>query len=145
MSAYEQRMTFRLLSYWNKLKGEREIPSIKEVNITELGEVWGFCFTICLDDEEKVDEFQYFGAELVALTGVDLSGLNVEKSLPGTMMAQLMDFYPQVILLRSPVSKASKCLQNGCEILYRSLIVPFSSDGNKVDFLMGTTNFRQNV
>lgn len=141
MSGAEQRLTFRLLSYWNRIRGDREFPSLADVNINEITEMWHFTFTIALK-EDGCPNFHYFGPELIQIIGEDYTGEDVDAAVEGGLLGNLIGFYPKVIEQRSPVSESSHFYNEGKEIRYRSLIVPLSSDGKQIDFLVGTTNYK---
>lgn len=141
MSGTEQRLTFRLLSYWNRIRATREFPSLADVNINEITEMWHFTFTIewRADGEHR---FQYFGPELIAVLGEDVTGESVEEAMGNSMLNNLIGFFDKVIAQRAPVSESSQFFMEGKEIRYRSLIVPLSSNGKDIDYLIGTTNYK---
>ncbi len=141
MTGAEQRLTFRLLSYWNRIRADRDFPSLADVNINEITEMWHFTFTIALREDGQ-HEFHYFGPELINIIGEDFTGENVEEAMDGELLGNLIGFFPKVIEQRSPVSESSHFYSEGREIRYRSLIVPLSSDGKNIDFLVGTTNYK---
>lgn len=116
------------------------MPSLADVNINEITEMWHFTFTIALH-EGQPSTFHYFGPELIHVLGEDYTGHEVEEAMDG-LMGNLIGFYPKVIKQRSPVSESSHFYMEGQEARYRSLIVPLSSDGEVIDFLVGTTNYR---
>ena len=141
MSGAEQRLTFRLLSYWNRIRGDREFPSLADVNINEITEMWHYTFTIALKENGEHD-FHYFGPELIQVIGEDFTGMQVEEAMEGELLGNLIGFFPKVVEQRSPVSESSHFYSGEKEIRYRSLIVPLSSDGENIDFLVGTTNYK---
>ena len=141
MSGTEQRLTFRLLSYWNRIRATREFPSLADVNIQEIAEMWHLTFTIALPENEK-PYFQYFGPELVGIIGENLTNVDLEDAFHNSIMGSLIGFYDKVVAQRAPVSESSQFYNDGKEIRYRSLILPLSSDGQRIDYLVGTTNYK---
>jgi hypothetical protein len=141
MSGQEQRLTFRLLSYWNRIRGDREFPSLRDVNIGEISEMWHYTFTIELQPDGH-HSFQYFGPELINILNEDYSGQLVETAMEDGMLANLIGFFDKVLEQRSPVSESSQFYNEGKEVRYRSLIVPLSGDGGEIKFLIGTTNYK---
>lgn len=141
MSGTEQRLTFRLLSYWNRIRATREFPSLADVNINEISEMWHYTFTIHwrADGEHS---FQYFGPELISVLGEDVTGMAVEEAMNHSMLGNLIGFFDKVITQRAPVSESSQFFIDGKEIRYRSLMVPLSSNGKDIDYLIGTTNYK---
>lgn len=141
MSGSEQRLTFRLLSYWNRIRSSREFPALSDVNINEIAEMWHYTFTLALKSDGH-HEFQFFGQELINIIGENLTGELVATAMEQAMISNLIGFYDKVVQQRAPVSESSQFYMDGKEIRYRSLIVPFSSDGQTIDYLLGTTNFK---
>ncbi len=139
----EQRMTFRLLSYWNRIRADREFPSLSDVNISEIEEVYHFTFTIDVSGEEAEHSFQYFGPELITIFERNYTGYLLEEALADVIIDNTIGFYPKVIADRRPVSESSEFFSEGAEVRYRSIILPLSSDGEHIDFLMGTTNYKK--
>jgi hypothetical protein len=137
----EQRLTFRLLSYWNRIRGEREFPTLSDVNIHEIEEMWHFSFTLDVSREEE-HFFQYFGPELSSIFGTDFTGENVAEAMNDVILNNTVGSYVKCIEKREPTMEAASFFYDGKELRYRTLIVPFSSDGQKVDYLMGTTNYK---
>jgi hypothetical protein len=138
----EQRLTFRLLSYWNRIRGERRMPSLSDVNIQEILELWYFSFTI--DVRETDHKFHYLGSSLRDVFKEDYTGYSVQDAMNDDVMVNnTIGFYERAILSQEPVMEAESFFSEGDEIRYRSIIVPLSSDGQTVDFLMGTTNYKR--
>lgn len=141
MSGTEQRLTFRLLSYWNRIRENQEFPSLQKVNISEIAELWHYTFTIEVSPD-GLHSFQFFGQELINLTGENLTGELVERAMEQALISNLIGFYDKVLTQRAPVSESSQFYLEGKELRYRSLVVPFSDDGTTINYLLGTTNFK---
>lgn len=138
----EQRLTFRLLSYWNRIRGDRSMPSLGDVNIQEILELWHFSFTI--DVREPVHKFHYFGANLTDIFHEDYTGRALQEAMNDDVMVNnTIGFYHRAMASREPVMEAASFYSEGEEVRYRSIIVPLSSDGQTVDFLVGTTNYKR--
>ncbi|MBY0354635.1 MAG: PAS domain-containing protein [Rickettsiales bacterium] len=138
----EQRLTFRLLSYWNRIRAERKIPSLSDVNIAEILEIWHFSFTIDVRDVEH--RFEYFGPSLSDIFQQDYTGFSVQDAMNDDLVVNnTIGFYERAVLSMEPVMEAASFYSEGDEVRYRSIIVPFSSDGQVVDFLVGTTNYKR--
>ena len=138
----EQRLTFRLLSYWNRIRGTRELPSLSDVNISEITEMWHLTFTIDVSGGEEDHKFQYFGPDLATIFGTDYTGQYLADAMNDTTVNNTLGFYPKVMEDGKPHSESSSFYLEGKEVRYRSLIVPLSSDGETIDFVLGTTNYK---
>lgn len=138
----EQRLTFRLLSYWNRIRGTRDFPSLHEINIGEITEIWHYTFTLAVTGPPDEHKFHYFGPQLAAIFGVDHTGDLMADVMQDSMIVNTIGFYDKVITQRAPVSESSSFHLGEKEVRYRSLIVPLSSDGQTIDYLLGTTNYK---
>ncbi len=143
ISGQEQRLTFRLLSYWNRIRGARPMPSLSDVNISEITEIWHFTFTIDLLDPQG-HRFQYFGPLLANVFGQDYTGEYLADVMEqdGGVLANTIGFYDKVVEKGEPALEAASFYSEGNEVRYRSIIVPLSSDGKTIDYLVGTTNYK---
>ncbi|MFO1241737.1 MAG: PAS domain-containing protein [Rickettsiales bacterium] len=136
----EQRLTFRLLSYWQRMRGTRPFPSLSDIKIDEILEMWHWSFTINVADENH--HFQYFGPELANIFGHNYTGEILQDAMSDPKVQQTIGFYEKAIRNREPTLDANSFNLEGKEVRYRSLIVPLSSDGKHIDYLMGTTNYK---
>ncbi len=136
----EQRLTFRLLSYWNRIRAGKRYPSLSHINIGEIQEIWHFSFTIDVSKAEH--EFQYFGPDLVTIFGVDYSGDNVEEAMNDMFVNNTIGSYVNTIQKQKPTMESASFSYNGRDVRYRTLTVPLSSDGENIDYIMGTTNYK---
>lgn len=119
------------------------MPSLKDVNIGEITEMWHFSFTMAVSGELNDHFFQYFGPELASVFGEDYTGSNVAEAVGDSeLLSNTLGFYLKVIETAAPLSESSSFFMNGKEVRYRSLIVPLSSDGKTIDYVMGTTNYK---
>jgi len=137
----EQRGTFRVLSYWNRMRGDRDFPSLADINIQEILEMWHYTFTIDVQ-REGMHFFQYFGSELATIFGQDYTGEPLIDAMNDVIVDNTIGFYDKVIKAREPALEAASFYMDGAEMRYRSIIVPLSSDGVNIDYVLGTTNYK---
>jgi hypothetical protein len=117
-------------------------PTLGDVHISEISELWHSTFTIEVAKDGN-HRFQYFGPELANIFGGDYTSEPVAQSLAdNSMLDNTIGFFMKVVERRSPVSESAVFFMEGKEVRYRSLIVPFSSDGQVIDYLLGTANYK---
>lgn len=88
-------------------------------------------------------EFEYFGPALARLFGKDYTGTVVEEAArEEPKIATMLGFYQKVMERHSPVSEASEFFLDEQQLRYRSVIAPMSTDGEHIDRLIGTTNYK---
>jgi hypothetical protein len=139
----EQRLTFRLLSYWNRIRGSRPVPALSDVNIAEIAEIWHHTFTIDLTDAAG-HRFLYFGPGIASIFGQDYTGEYLATAMEDDgMLANTLGFYEKSMKSGEPAMEGSSFYSEGNEVRYRSLIVPLSNgESDAVSYLVGTTNYK---
>lgn len=138
----EQRLTFRLLSYWSRMRNGRKMPSLGDINIREITEIYHMTFTIEMGESEDEHRISYFGPDLAAIFGQDYTGQYLIDALNDVMVNNTIGFYEKVLADREPHSESSEFFVDGKEVRYRSIILPCSGNDNDVDYLIGTTNYK---
>mgnify|MGYP004204442371 CR=1 FL=1 len=118
------------------------MPSLADVDITEIEEIWHQTFTIDVRGEEEDHKFHYFGSDLISVYGQDLTGLEMQEAMNDIMINNTMGFYEDVLKTGQPQSQSSEFFMNDKEVRYRSIILPLSSNGVEIDFVFGTSNYK---
>ena len=139
----ERRMHVRAYNYWVSLLGDRDFPSIEDL---EPGEVEDFAANSVLLDFTCSPEnpaIPYLGGairEECALGG-DVRTINDVPSR--SLLSRLTDHFMQIIANRAPVGFEAE-FENpaGKTICYRGILMPFSSDGEAIDFIYGVINWK---
>lgn len=125
------------------MRAGKPMPSLGDVNIAEITEIYHLTFVIALGANEDEHNFHYFGPELASIFGVDYTGYTLSEALGDVMVNNTIGFYEKVVNEKTPHSESSEFFSEGMEVRYRSIILPCSSNGVDVDFLIGTTNYKK--
>src|SRR5205085_3705977 len=139
----ERRMHVRAYNYWVSLLGGRDFPSIEDL---EPGEVEDFAGnSILLDFTCGHDNpgIPYIGGAIREECGLDESMTTI-SAVPGrSLLSRLTDHYLQIIANRAPIGfEAEFVNQRNDNICYRGILMPFSSDGDVIDFIYGVINWK---
>ena len=119
------------------------MPSLGDVNISEITEIYHLTFVIAIGTNEDEHNFHYFGPELASIFGVDYTGYTLAEALGDVMVNNTIGFYDKVLREKTPHSESSEFFSEGKEVRYRSIILPCASNGLDIDFLIGTTNYKK--
>jgi hypothetical protein len=122
------------------MRAGRKYPSLSDINISDIEEIWHFSFTI--DVMNAQHKFQYFGPELVTIFGVDYTGEYVEETMNDIFINNTIGSYLNSIEQKKPTMESASFHYNGKEVRYRTLTVPLSHNGEAIDYVMGTTNYK---
>ena len=139
----ERRMHVRAYNYWVSLLDGRDFPSIEDL---EPGEVLDFAsnsvlldFT-CGRDNPAVP---YIGGSIRDECGLDDSMRTINDVPSRSLLSRLTDHYLQIIANRAPIGfEAEYENMAGETICYRGILMPFSSDGEQIDFIYGVINWK---
>ena len=142
----ERRMHVRAYNHWVSLLHGRAYPSIEDLhpgNIADFGPN-----SVLLDFTRGVDdpEIRYLGAALREECGFSAGLRRVAEVLSRSLLSRLTDHYLQIIANRAPIGFEAEFVgQRGHNTLYRGILMPFSSDGEKIDFIYGVINWKELV
>src|SRR4030095_6209617 len=139
----ERRMHVRAYNYWCSLLEGRDYPSIEDLepdSIQDFGP-----HSVLLDFTEGSDNpaTPYIGTAVREECGIG-DDIKTISDVPGrSLLSRLTDHYMQIIANRAPVGfEAEFVNQRGRSICYRGILMPFSSDGDTIDFIYGVINWK---
>jgi hypothetical protein len=139
----ERRMHVRAYNYWVSLLGGRDFPSIEDL---EPGDVQDFAAqSILLDFTCGRDNpgIPYIGGGIREECGLSEDMRSIADVPSRSLLSRLTDHYMQIIANRAPVGfEAEFVNQRSVNICYRGILMPFSSDGETIDFIYGVINWK---
>ena len=139
----ERRMHVRAYNYWVSLLDGRDYPSIEDLepaNVTDFAP-----HSVLLDFTGGRDDpaTSYIGAAIRHECGLDDAVQTIADIPSRSLLSRLTDHYLQIIANRAPVGfEAEFVNQRGAPICYRGILMPFSSDGDTIDFIYGVINWK---
>ena len=140
----ERRMHVRAYNYWVSLLEGRDFPSIEDL---EPADVSDFApnsvlldFTCSRDDAA----IPYIGGAIRDECGLSEDARTIGDVPSRSLLSRLTDHYMQIIANRAPIGfEAEFANQREETICYRGILMPFSSDGDTIDFIYGVINWKQ--
>ena len=140
----ERRMHVRAYNYWVSLLNGRDYPSIEDL---EPGEVSDFAnHSVLLDFTAGRDNpaTPYVGTAIREECGLAEGIQSIDEVPSRSLLSRLTDHYMQIIANRAPIGfEAEFVNQRGEPICYRGILMPFSSDGDTIDFIYGVINWKR--
>ena len=140
----ERRMHVRAYNYWVSLLDGRDYPSIEDL---EPGEVSDFAtHSVLLDFTSGRDNpaTPYIGAAIREECGLGEGIKHIGEVPSRSLLSRLTDHYLQIIANRAPIGFEAEFMnQRGDNICYRGILMPFSSDGDTIDFIYGVINWKR--
>ena len=135
---HEQRLTLRLLRYWELMRKDAPYPPISHFNSEVVGELWPFCFKTAVDKRKKTAyTYEYMGDELAKLYGQDLTGMTIDYNMtqfPGGVVHKKL---PEVVESGAPLLDDGHFLnQEQGLIKYRACYLPFGDSKKGVTHIV---------
>lgn len=142
----ERRMQVRAYNYWASLLADRAYPSVEDLDLDNAGDFGPY--SVLLDFTAGVDNpgLSFLGDKLRAESQID-EDVQYIREVPGrSLLSRLTDHYLQIIANRAPIGFEAEFVNDrGTTIMYRGILLPFSSDDDTIDFIMGVINWKEAV
>ncbi|MEH3158759.1 MAG: hypothetical protein PGN08_07330 [Sphingomonas taxi] len=142
----ERRMHVRAYNHWVSLLKGRPYPGIDDLNPASIADFGPH--SVLLDFSAGIDDptIAYLGRNLREECGLETNIVRI-ADVPGrSLLSRLTDHYLQIIANRAPIGFEAEFVGiRGRTTLYRGILMPFSSDGEAIDFIYGVINWKEMV
>jgi hypothetical protein len=144
VGADERRMQVRASTWWASLLEHRNVPSIDDLepgNLPDFGP-----YSVLLDFSAGIENpgITYLGDKLAQECGANGTMATLADVPPRSLLSRITDHYMQILANQAPIGfEAEFVNQRGSTILYRGILLPFSSDDDTIDFIYGVINWKE--
>ena len=142
----ERRMHVRAYNHWVSLLGGRAYPSIEDLDPDRIADFGPN--SVLLDFTHGLDNprIQFLGRALREECDLDAAISSIADVPSRSLLSRLTDHYLQIIANRAPIGFEAEFVgARGNNTLYRGILMPFSSDGDAIDFIYGVINWKEQV
>jgi hypothetical protein len=142
----ERRMHVRAYNHWVSLLRDRPFPAIGDLEPESIADFGPH--SVLLDFTGGVEDpsIQFIGRALREECAVDLSITRVAQVPARSLLSRLTDHYLQIIANRAPIGFEAEFVgTRGHNMMYRGILMPFSSDRETIDFIYGVINWKEMV
>lgn len=141
----ERRMQVRAYNHWASLLGESMFPKIEDLDPANLPDFGPH--SVLLDFSFGIDNpmVRFLGERLAqecSVQGVVVTRLSDVP--PRSLLSRITDHYMQILANQAPIGFEAEFVNHaGIAILYRGILLPFSSDNATIDFIYGVINWKE--
>src|SRR5687767_10160596 len=140
----ERRMHVRAYNYWVSLLDGRDYPSIEDLEPANSSDFAPHSVLLDFTGGREDPATSYIGAAIREECGLADNVQTIADVPSRSLLSRLTDHYLQIIANRAPVGfEAEFVNQKGVPICYRGILMPFSSDGDTIDFIYGVINWKR--
>ncbi len=140
----ERRMQVRAYNHWASLLDDRNFPSIEDLDPEALPDFGPY--SVLLDFTGGIDNpaIQYLGDQLAVECGAT-GPIHALDDVPSrSLLSRITDHYMQILANQAPIGfEAEFVNQREHTVLYRGILLPFSSDDDTIDFIYGVINWKE--
>lgn len=141
----ERRMQVRAYNHWASLLGERMFPNIEDLEPAQLPDFGPH--SVLLDFSLGIDNpvVRFLGETLARECSADGAVITRLSDVPPrSLLSRITDHYMQILANQAPIGfEAEFVNQRGVAILYRGILLPYSSDDETIDFIYGVINWKE--
>jgi hypothetical protein len=140
----ERRMQVRAYNHWASQLEDRMFPLIEDLDPANLPD-FGPC-SVLIDFTAGIEDpaVQFLGDRLAAECGTAGKIEWLSDVPPRSLLSRITDHYMQIIANHAPIGfEAEFVNQRGVSTLYRGILLPYSSDGETIDFVYGVINWKE--
>jgi hypothetical protein len=141
----ERRMQVRAYNFWAGLLDNQNYPSVEAIDFDLLPDFGPH--GVLLDFTQGIDDpaVSFIGAKLAEECNAGGRPITRLSDVPArSLLSRITDHYMQILANQAPIGfEAEFVNQHGATILYRGILLPFSSDDDTIDFIFGVINWKE--
>jgi hypothetical protein len=144
VSGDERRMQVRAYNFWTSQLGDGNYPNIEELDPESVEDFRDYSVLLDFTSGIENPSIQYLGEELRRECGLDADIGYLDQVPPRSLLSRITDHYLQIIANRAPIGfEAEFVNERGINIMYRGILLPYSSDDDTIDFIYGVINWKE--
>ncbi len=140
----ERRMQVRAYNHWASLLDNRNFPAIEDLDPQALPDFGPFSVLLDFTGGIENPAIQFLGDKLARECGTDGEIHSLTDVPARSLLSRITDHYMQILANQAPIGfEAEFVNQREQTILYRGILLPFSSDDDTIDFIYGVINWKE--
>lgn len=140
----ERRMQVRAYNFWASLLDQGQFPPVQSLLDGHMPDFAEHSVLLHFDKGIEDPAIPFLGQVLADECEAD-GPLRRLSDIPGrSLLSRITDHYLQIIANQAPIGfEAEFVNQRGRTILYRGILLPFSTDNETIDYLYGVINWKE--
>lgn len=144
VSGDERRMQVRAYNFWTAQLHDKNYPSIEELDPASVEDFRDFSVLLDFTSGIENPSIEYLGDALRAECGLGEDVTYLDQVPSRSLLSRITDHYLQIIANRAPIGfEAEFVNERGVNIMYRGILLPYSSDDDTIDFIYGVINWKE--
>ena len=140
--AEERRFVLRLLDYWQVVRGERDFPTLADINFNDMGRDASSCAILTTADPIEASGLSHVGLRLKPSEWDVVDGHCLAEVPEDSLLFQMIAHLKTLMTKRVPISMGGGFTLYGKPVLGRSILLPLSENGKDVTHALGGINYK---
>jgi len=138
----DRRLTVRVLRIWKKLAAGG-MARRSQIDPMAFSTDWTNCLMIDLDKVPSRSRFSFVGNALRDPSWPTFDRQCISECLDGTLLELVTRHIPRVVARKKPISFGGPAIHDEADILYRTILLPLSENGEQVDGILAAIAYRE--
>ncbi len=144
VSGDERRMQVRAYNFWTGQLGERNYPAIEDLDPESIDDFRDYSVLLDFTSGMENPSIPYLGEELRRACELKEDIGYLDQVPPRSLLSRITDHYLQIIANRAPIGFEAEFVNDrNVTIMYRGILLPYSSDDDTIDFIYGVINWKE--
>ena len=140
----ERRMHVRAYNFWAGLLDDKNFPSIEDFDPDDIEDFGPQSVLLDFTAGLENPAISFLGDALARECSIEGDIGYISDVPQRSLLSRITDHYMQIIANQAPIGfEAEFVNQRGATILYRGILLPFSSDDDTIDFICGVINWKE--
>ncbi len=140
----ERRMQVRAYNFWTAQLHNKNYPSIEELDPESVDDFREYSVLLDFTSGIENPSIQYLGEKLRIECGLSEEIGYLDEVPSRSLLSRITDHYMQIIANRAPIGFEAEFVNDrGLTIMYRGILLPYSSDDDTIDFIYGVINWKE--
>lgn len=144
VSGDERRMQVRAYNFWTAQLGASNYPNIEDLDPQAVEDFRDYSVLLDFTSGIENPSIQFLGDALRVECGLTEDIGYLDEVPSRSLLSRITDHYLQIIANRAPIGFEAEFVNDrGAAIMYRGILLPYSSDDDTIDFIYGVINWKE--
>lgn len=140
----ERRMQVRAYNHWTSLLGDNRLPLIEDLEPEFLGDFGPHSVLLDFSTGSSTPTIQFIGDKLSKECGLYEDIEELGEVPKDSLLSQIADNYLKILSEQAPTGFEAEFVNaKGATVLYRGILLPYSSDCETLDFVYAVINWKE--
>ncbi len=140
----ERRLRLQAYNYWTSMLSDKNFPSIRDIDFDALPDFKSNSILLNFGAGLDNPAIEYVGEALATQCSIERDIRSLHDIPYPSVLSHINHHYMQIIASQAPVGFEAEFVNyQDKKVLYRSILLPLSSDNETIDYICGVINWKE--